>query len=57
MTKQVISTDEFDKKVEIEKAYLVYMDRLSEEKASEVALATVSRQFTRRASTTSTSSI
>lgn len=45
MNKTKISVNEFNKKVEMEAAYLVYIDRLKQEKAQEKAHETVSQKF------------
>lgn len=44
-TKQTISTSEFNKKVEIEMEYLIYMDRMSKPEALAKAKQTVSAQY------------
>ena len=44
--KTVISQAEFNKKVEIESAYLTYMDRLPKNVADKQAVATVSEKYT-----------
>lgn len=44
-TKQTISASEFDKKVEIEMEYLIYMDRMSKPEALAKAKQTVSAQY------------
>ena len=46
ITKTVISQAEFNKKVEIEFAYLTYMNRLPRDVANNQAIATVSEKFT-----------
>ena len=43
--KTVISQAEFNKKVEIESAYLIYMNRLTKNVADNQAFATVSETF------------
>lgn len=45
MTKTVITQAEFNKQVEIESAYLTYMDRLPKFVADQKAFATVSEKY------------
>ena len=45
MTKKVITQEEFNKRVEIESAYLTYMDRLPKFVADQNAYKTVSEQY------------
>lgn len=42
---KVISIEEFEKRVEIEVAHLIYFDRLKKEKALEQARQEISRRF------------
>lgn len=42
---QIISRSEFNKKVDLEFAYLTYKDRISEDKARAQAIRTVSEKF------------
>lgn len=43
--KQTISTTEFDKKVEIEMAHLIYIERMSKAEAIEKAKQAVSKKY------------
>lgn len=45
MTKTIVTQAQFNKKVEIESAHLIYMNRLPKSVADQKAVATVSETF------------